>query len=91
MLDKSPDRRISIFNVQQHPIVSTLHAMLLETLKLAAEGSSTPSMQGAIIEEGETFLEQVFNISLPCASSETQSIAAAAPESAPQDVGMDLD
>lgn len=89
MLEKSPDHRISIFDVQSHSVVSSIHAMLLDSLRLAEEGSSTPAMKGATAEEGPTFMEQVFAIAYPASSTPPATIPSITTASA--EVGMDLD
>lgn len=63
MLDHSPEIRATIEQVQHHPVVSTLHTLLvasLEILQQGREGQEAPPLLGATIAEADSFMPDVF-------------------------------
>lgn len=74
MIDKSPESRISIEQVIQHPIISRLKGLLDESLAIGErryaaieaghhlEEEEAEPMLGGVVEERETFLREVFEI-----------------------------
>ena len=72
MLDQSPEERATIEQVQQHPVVSTLHTLLfasLEIIQNGREGEEAPPLLGATIAEANSFLHDIFAAAYPSQSS----------------------
>ncbi|KAM0789439.1 hypothetical protein ACM66B_000262 [Microbotryomycetes sp. NB124-2] len=69
MLEKQPERRASIEQIQQYPVVAVLQTMLTETMRIVyraveQEVSSTgavPPLLGATIAEADSFMDDVFH------------------------------
>lgn len=91
MLDKSPDLRLTINDVAQHPIVARLGDMLQESLRAGPtpitgtgeKSAQVATIKGAILAEEESFLYEV-----------VQSVFRATFEARPpeeKEVAMDVD
>lgn len=72
MLNHSPEDRATIAQVQQHPVISTLHALLnasLDLLRTGCEGQMAPPLLGATVAEADSFLSEIFAVAYASQSS----------------------
>ncbi|KAK4054257.1 mitosis inhibitor protein kinase swe1 [Microbotryomycetes sp. JL201] len=104
MLEKQPERRASIEQIQQYPIVAVLQTMLAETMSIlhgeAEEGNraskAAPPLLGATLAEADSFLRDVLHAAAaraaqPCASDDLQDGRYTRPTSSDHDDQMDVD